>query len=496
MPNTESRRATKEELRALDNAQFNEFGAVVAGSGLNATHLANGLVQTLLALPELCRTPPPWSETEDVSSRERFQEAVRSAVASLGIPAQPLSVAARAMCVTRTKEGPTSLVEKAPQPSKYAAMVEAGRAHVRRHFVAEQGSVPSLNEEQHELIARALNADGKVMGAGGHAPTTPGVALLGFDSNYTLFTMIPGTFLSLLARSSVGQDCIRSLYEYVWDKKDTHSLLVSWLELDADLPPPAGANLTNAQAALPFPNGDQEDWGNLAERVGAMTSRLLSWSGPSLGKLDLLMSLVDLIGLIFLLRGLGPRPGRPRSLLLVGVEAPREVDRVATKLAKDTMRSAGLRLEQLVESRHLSALGPLVLGPAFSEPATRKAPLPSHFRRIAQRTRWLYPTGGSGGQSRGQVQHYLCPGVRQLSTLTRALVGRDELLTWPEFHERALGLGVVLGGAQEQEADLALGIPGARSGLQIAGRANQRVLIDLGLAYRESDNVVLVTGGS
>jgi hypothetical protein len=88
------------------------------------------------------------------------------------------------------------------------------------------------------------------------------------------------------------------------------------------------------------------------------------------------------------------------------------------------------------------------------------------------------------------------PGARQLTTLVHALVAPGQALSWPEFAEHAERLGLALGGPNEHRTESRLRIGAISNTLRQVGVANREHLVALGLARRESDNVVIIDGGA
>lgn len=463
----------------LDNRQFHAWGVVIQGeSRLSAVHVANGLIQVLRALPELCAAPPSWGAGDESIPRQ-FDLAVQSAIKSQGEGSPlSLSLAASSLCITSTKDGPVLLSEESSPAPAALKLVEAGRAHLR----AAPNSLEDLpTRREHERISLALNADGRVYASGGCAPTTPGFSFVGYDSLYTLKPMLAGTFLSVLAHGAGGELALERLMAVVSREDDVHTNLVQLLGLAQASPPLSLGCIPRPSAALPYPQGAH--WEDFGLRLSEMTSRLLSWAERGLTKQETLMAIVDLIGLSFFLRMLGLAPGGDGALLLIGMGAPGRGDRIAVETAKRTLRAAMHRLDQHAAQSELCRSVKRGDRDVKLQPSTAA-------RALALATGWLYPRDARGG-----ARHFLCPGARQLVTLTQCLVEPEEDLAWSEFHKRALSVGIALGGAQEVSASEALGVPGSRIALRRAGQTNQALLISLGLARRESDNIVRVTGG-
>ncbi len=465
---------------SFDDRQFDAWGVVVLNTTLRASHVANGLMQTLRALPELAAQSRGW-ERGETSIPRQFDKAVRQVVGATGPEATSLTLAARALCVTASKDGATSLSGDAtPSTPQDQRIVEAGRAHI-----AELFGDPSahLSEQQHALIAGALNADGRVYVKGGADPTTPGLSFAGYTSTHTLKPMHAATYLSLLANEGVrGAGLLRRLHKLARSSDDVHSRFVDSLDISVDPPWREVREDADLKGALPFPAGD--GWSEFAKTATDMTARLFEWLDRGLSKQEAVMAVVDLIGLLLFARMLSLSAEDESALLLVGASAPRASDQAVVEASKRSLRAAFHRLDERSQREGLARPSKDPDGP---RPWIKPSPL---ARALALATGWLFPRDARGG-----AKHYLSPGVRQLVTFTQCLVEPGEDLPWQEFHGRALELGVVLGGADESRAGRALGRSGAQGSLRWAGALNQRQLVDLGLARRESDNVVRVTGG-
>jgi hypothetical protein len=81
--------------------------------------------------------------------------------------------------------------------------------------------------------------------------------------------------------------------------------------------------------------------------------------------------------------------------------------------------------------------------------------------------------------------------------LVHALVPPGDELPWTKFADKAeQAVGVALGGADDGWTETTLRMGGVAATLREAAATNQERLISLGLARRESDNVVIVDGGA
>jgi len=117
--------------------------------------------------------------------------------------------------------------------------------------------------------------------------------------------------------------------------------------------------------------------------------------------------------------------------------------------------------------------------------------LPSvHAFNLGAAGGWLFPLHSRGGSKR-----YFRPGPRQLMTLVRSLIAPGQEVSWREFGEWTERLGIAVGGANEHQTGSRLRLRGATESLRRIGQANREHLVMLGLARRESDNLVIVDGG-
>lgn len=459
----------------VEDRQYQAWGVVVQNSNLKAAHLANGVIQTLRALPTLAAEPPEWGESE---VPKRFAQAAKAALGSeLGASEWRLSKAAVALSVTRSKSGGTLLTRDAdPESSDDCAIIEAGLAHLGEVFA---GDSPRLSRRQHELIAGALNADGTVFVKGGADPTTPGLSLGGYSSAHTLKPMHAATFLGALSRGGArGHEALVELHSLLADEGDTHSRLVKALRVGCA--PNSGAleSCQTLSGALPFPTG--RGWEGFPEMVVEMTARLLKWTRDGGSKQEVMMSLVDLAGLLLVLKMLDASTADGHGLLVVCPTGKTATSRYAVEAARRTLRAAQYRLDRCAKERDL------VKATKRGEWAPSKA-----ARTLALATGWLFPLYAQGG-----APHHFSPGARQLVTLCQCLMQPGEDLDWHALHQRALRLGLVLGGAEESRSASCVGPLGSREAVRRAGAINQAYMIDLGLARRESDGIVRVTGGA
>ncbi len=459
----------------IEDRQYQAWGVVVQNANLKSAHLANGVVQTLRALPTLVAEPPEWSDSE---VPRRFDKAVKAALESaLGPVEWRLSRAAISLAVTKSKSGVTLLTrETDPTTSDDRAIIEAGLAHLGEVFA---GDSPRLSRRQHELLAGALNADGTVYVTGGADPTTPGLCLGGYSSTHTLKLMHAATFLGALAHGGEpGCRVLSKLHSLLADERDTHSRLVKALRVGGS---PISGPLEPSprfSRALPFPTGPE--WAGFPELVVELTSRLLQWTRDGGSKQEVMMSLVDLAGLLLVLRMLDASTAEGHGLLVVCPTGRTSTGRYAVEAARRTLRAAQYRIDRSADERGL-----VKLAKGGKWTPSRAA------RTLALATGWLFPLYAQGG-----AVHHFSPGARQLVTLCQCLMEPGEDLDWYALHQRALELGLVLGGAEESRSAGYVGALCSREAVRRAGAINQAYMIDLGLARRESDGVVRVTGGA
>jgi hypothetical protein len=467
---------------AIEDRQYQEWGVLVFNSNLKSAHIANGLLQVLRALPRLADSPAPWRED---GVPEQFTEVVKEALAEVsgGIDWMP-SRAAVSLSVTKSKNGPMYLTGQCrPSTKADEATVQAGLEHLREVFAADS---PTLTKAQHELLAGALNADGVVRVAGATDPTSPGLGYAGFTSTHTLKPMHAATFLGALTSSGEpGRGVVAALHRIAKSRDDAHSRLMDNLKISSYPVSEEGVegwpDLSEGKdlsGALPYPRG--EEWAAFSEVVVRLVSSLLDWNQGGTSKQETMMSVVDLAGLLLSLKMLGAKNEPSRALLMVCPTGTSTSARYAVEAARRTLRAAQHRLDR--RARDEAFMTVTQKGNAW-EPS--KA-----VRTLALATGWLFPRN-----AQGRAKHYLSPGMRQVVSLCQSLIKHGEDLSWGEFQSRALRVGLALGGAEDTRASDSLGIVGAQEALRIAGAINQDYLIQLGLARKESDGVVRVTGG-
>jgi hypothetical protein len=458
-------------------AQYDQWGVVIQTSQVRGVHIANGIVQLLRLFPDA----PSWvaGEVEPAD----YEKAVTKALGSRFAPVEgdgtaaswKLSDAARALCVTTTKEGPLSLsVDAEGGP----AFFKEGRRHLAR-FVDAGFDAASAAEAStvHTTLAAALNADGRVYASGGSDPTTPSLSFAGYTSTHTLKGMHAATFLGLLCKTPAGAAVVRELYDRLRRDDDPHAKLIRELQLDLTV---AGNSDASFEGAYPIPTGP--GWDALAARAARLATRLFAWSrgdedGPGASKPDALMAVVDLASLVLFLQIVQWRPsGAGARPLLLMVSPSRRRPAEAIVRAQQSLLAACAAVDFEAEQAGL------VIGDYY----------PSvHARNLGAAGGWLFPL-----DSRGAPKRWFCPGARQLQTLVHALVEPGEELAWPAFSARALDeFGLVIGGVAEANMAAALGLGGGANSIREAGRLNREHLVAVGLARQESDNVVLVDGG-
>ena len=458
--------------------QFQAWGVSVQNVRVSAAHVAEGLVMLLTATrqaaPEVVVTPDPSGVLSD--QKERLAAAWGRAFR--------LDEPTRALCVTRwgstTGGGDLSLspgVENVPHSDQrkraaYLGTMEAGRRHLKELVGLE------LGREAHVLVSRALNADLRVRIDGASTPTTPGPALLGFDSNYTLELLHAQTTLALL--HSQAAPLFERLAQRICDGSDPHSRLAAFLQVDHTEERVRVEGLTVAR-----PEG--EDWDRAAACLAEAIKRLLAWTGQdgaSVSKAELLTSMTDLVCLFFSTRILSwapasepARPASERVLLVAPITGH-------SRPARDVQNAARFSIQR--------ALSRLQDG-ATVDSGLRISEKPQHSPGAAAcalgaSAGWLLPSDARGGARR-----FVAPGDDQLRTLVQAMVKPGEGYRWQVFHNRVLAaFSICLGGVRLQDFS---GLGVSASAVRTAGELNQARLIELGLARREADDVVVVDGG-
>jgi hypothetical protein len=199
------------------------------------------------------------------------------------------------------------------------------------------------------------------------------------------------------------------------------------------------------------------------------------WSSRGASKPETLMALVDLASLLLSMRILRwqPEANRPsRVLLAIGAARTGASLGHAVAKAQESLRLAATAVETAAEG-----LKPI-------------RPPSVHALNLGAAGGWLFPLDSRGGSKR-----YVRPGPRQLVTLTHALVAPGEEISWADFAAKSREIGLVFGGGREHETERALGVGGVAATLRDVARETREHLVELGLARRESDDVVVVDGG-
>ncbi len=463
------------DSQAVQDKQFLEWGVSVHTSNVRPAHIANGIVQLL----RVAAAPPKWSIGPNFA--KTYPASVKDAL----VRPMSLQAPAKALCVTKTKHGPVRL--DAPSDEDPAFMSEA-----RNHFQAVMGR--QLERNEHEMLASVVNADGKVMASGGDDPTTPGLMLAGFSSTHTLAGMHAATFLGLLSRTADGCDALAKLYALLADDKDSHSSLLSALKLADNGSWPKTLSASHFRDLYPLPSGG--GWDELAAATGRVTGNLLSWNRLGISKADTLMGVIDLCALLLMLRLFLWKPStdttRDQRLLLM--LSPAQVTsylRQAVARAQESLKLAGAALDNTARAQSLLTKK----GTRTEKARARKSDdyyMPStHASNLGAAGGWLFPL-----DSRGGAKRYFRPGPRQLMTLVRSLVRPGNEMSWRDFADVAEGLGIAVGGVHEHRTAVRLGLRAATESIRRVGLANREHLVLLGLARKESDNLVIVDGGA
>lgn len=472
----------------LDERSYQAWGVIVSTSNVRGAHIANGIVQLLRLAPE----PVPWDSSSGTTSPGSYLKATREALKDRFGERHDLTSAQRAFCVTGFKHGrirfdhpagtdfePSTQGEKR-LTSQIKKIVEAGRTHLKDQLrLSEMDVQPDV----HEAICSVLNADDRVKISGASDPTAPGFVLSGITSTHTLKGMHAATFLGLLAATERGTRVIKQIYNLLRDDEhDPHSALVNILRLSAA--EPSAETIAPVPGLYPLPQG--EGWRKWAEVAGKMTDRLMTWSGVGASKAETWAAIIDLATLILALR------------LLRWREHDEETDKLILVISES--ESSG-QLRTLIERAQVSLQG---ISAGLDEAARannlvreskkddkRYYSPAAHALNLAGSGGWLRPH-----DSRGGAKRYFAPGPRQLTTLVRSLVSPDDgAISWAEFASRAEELGLAFGGFREHETARRLHSLGGAATVRSAGIVNKKHFVSLGLARKESDDVVRVDGG-
>lgn len=462
-----------------ERAQYDAWGVLVRTSNVRAGHIANGVMQLLRLLPDAA---PSWANLTDEPRPSRaYVTAVRQALNARfgGASGWQLRHEARALCVTRSKDGPLRL--DAPPSKADPIFLREGRTRLKERFAAESGF--PITAAMQDMLSAALNADGRVMASGGSDPTTPGLSFAGFTETHTLRGMHAATFLGMLCASDEGRQALARFYDLARDVSDPHSSLASVLGLS--VPVPLASALSPSSLANTFPVPTSAGWSAWSKTVGYLTRNLLAWSRHGASKADTLVATIDLAALFHCLRMLRWTGDGGHARLLLCVSPPERGASMmqAVSRAQESLQRASAALDMTADKVGLISRG------KQSKKGTRYDPS-VHALHLGAAGGWLFPLDARGGAKR-----YVRPGPRQLVTLTHALLEPGSVVSWPEFARRAEEIGLVIGGPNEHQTERRLGIGGVASTLREVGFVNREHLIALGLARRESDNVVLVDGG-
>lgn len=456
------------------NQQYRAWGVAVQTSNVRPVHIANGLVQLL----RLADEPPTWKPDSDDFVAEYVSETKARLQTHLNLKPE-----VRALSVMSSKNyGPLLLSAKLDREPPF---LTKSRDHFRRLLRIDGADLPT--PEQQRALADVINADGKVLESGGADPTTPGLSLAGFTDTHTLKGMHAATFLGLLAHTERGCEALARLYKLMSNSRDAHSRLVEMLELDEKQFWPSELTPAALMGRYPLPSG--HDWSDLAHRTGRMTHNILAWSDQGAAKAETLMAVVDLAALLLSLRLLrwlpstdnGSPPDPPRLLLLLSPLQIRSDLRHATVRAQQSLQTAAAALDD-------AAADLIIQGAGKAKQLYRPS---IHALNLGAAGGWLFPLHAQGGAKR-----YFRPGSRQLTTLVHGLLAPGEELPWPDFADQAESLGLAIGGPNEHRTEQRLQIGALSDSLRRIGQANRDHLVALGLARRESDNVVIIDGGA
>lgn len=455
---------------SIRDEQYKAWGAIIRNARVNAAHIMNGVAQLMRLYPSLRATPlacvvPPGGELPTAyvdAVKARLDVLYSGHVTSWRFPK-----AAVGYSVTKSNaSGALGFTEGARETEGDKRAMKPARDHAARRFV----KTPSARA--HELLAGALNADGRVyISSNADDPTTTGIQFAGYSNNYTLDLMHASTLLALIGNGALAESLLDKLYALLLDDHGPHQELVSTLELSNGPPPCPLPPYPHHAAPFPLPPG--EGWGELAAVAETAVSRLFLWDERGESKANTLMMFSDLSGLLLSSRFAtwastppllmaAPLAPRQRNAALV-IEAQRALQ---TAMAKINADAAAAELIEVKKARRLD-------------------PKPV-YRNLLQATGWLYPHNAQGG-----ARQHLRPASRQLMTLTRALVAPGEEISWSTFRARARALHVEVGGAPT--ASLPSTVPALL--LTRAGDLHKEHLVALGMARQESDNVVRVDGG-
>ena len=443
---------------------------------MSAVHIINGVVQLMRLYPSLTRAPLKLKVPVGGDLPTAYVNEIKARLGELYKPqGGPWRLPKRAVgfCVTGSKNsGGLTLAKSSHEVRSDTLYMAPARAHAETIF----SSPPSARA--HDLIASALNADGRVyISANADDPTTTGLHFAGYSNNYTLDLMHASTLLALVGAGAGGEVLLRKLYDLLQTEEGPHHDLVSKLGLTNS--PPAEPHLDETIGAnnRPFPLPPGEGWAAMSEVAAATCSRLFAWAESGEARTNVLMTFSDLGGLLLsckFARWAGCQP-----LLMTAPLAPRQRDAALIIEAQRSLQATLARVDAEADDANLIEIKQTKNG-------TRALKPKPVYRNLLQATGWLFPKNAQGG-----AKQYLRPGARQLMTLTRALIEPGEELSWQELRSRAHALHIELGGAPTAA------LPSSYPALLLAraGDIHKEHMVALGLARQESDNVVRVDGG-
>ena len=445
--------------------QYSAWGMLVSNTNLRGAHIANGLAQLLRLLPYLVQSSIAIKVQEDVTTN-----AMR--LLKDHYPGWALRPTERLLCVTMTKSG-------ALRDDEDQGVIDV--LHAMDEHLGKYIKSPALKEEERGIIAGVLNADGRVYVKGGGDLSVASLRLVGFSSTHTLRSMHALTFLGALCATEKGAESLVKIYELFTDEADPHATLTERLGLGT-----AHQRATLSARALlegrPFPLPeallDHGEGDSFTRLTADLTSNLLSWSEKG-AKADILSSLIELIGLLFVSNLCS---WAETSVLLLCPTANKRRDAPMTAQAQKSWQRALHSLNSKAEDEAQR----LVLTTVNKQNNSNTYLPGDAMRTLARVTGWLTPL-----DSRGGAKHHLGPTPRALTTLIRALVSPREELSWEELRGRARRLRLELGGQPTGDISTEL----SPVTLEEAARVNQETLCALGLARHESDDVIKIDAG-
>lgn len=490
--------ATKVNEQEREWVQYKRWGVRVDTSNVRPVHLADGLVQLLRLADTQITIPPPGRTFLD-----EYYANVKAELRTRGFFG--LNPNAQALAVMSSKRlGPLSLAARVEKEPKY---LDSGRRYFADRLKVDGGG--PLDVKRQALLKGVINADGKVMESGAADPTTPGLLFAGWTETHTIRGMHAATFLGLLGRTERGREVLAALYGLLASEEDPHSKLVRALGLGMNATWPRTMEPSAFAGKYPLPEDPEEGWTELAEKAGQLTQNLLAWCSLGISKADTLMAVTDLAAFLLSLRmlrsspiGESRKPSKGRLILLLSPQQTTGALRTAISRAQQSLQVAAATLSRGDrEARRASNVMAVAKEEDTyalsrdesidSSDSKRAYPPALHALNLGAAGGWLYPLQPQGGAKR-----YMRPGARQFTTLVHALIPPKQERVWSAFAGDAEGLGLAIGGPDEHRVELALGIGPVSETLRRIGKANQEHLIALGLARRESDNVIVVDGGA